>query len=82
MQVKERGATVIVLTNVPKIETMIDVDNKIDYLVRLIEQKSMFAALQCTIPMLMMCYFSALEKGINPDEKVSEAINFLHEIKE
>jgi glucosamine 6-phosphate synthetase-like amidotransferase/phosphosugar isomerase protein len=70
-----------VLTNVPKIETLIDVDKKIDYLVRLFEQKSMFAALQCTIPMLMMCYYTALEKGINPDEKVSDAINFHHEIK-
>ena len=45
LQVKERGATVIVLTNVPKIETMIDVDKKIDYLIRLFEQKSIFAAL-------------------------------------
>jgi len=33
LQVKERGATVIVLTNVPKIETMIDVDNKVDFLI-------------------------------------------------
>ena len=65
----------------PKIETLIDVDNKIDYLIKLFEQKSMFAALQCTIPMLMMAYYTALEKGINPDEKVSDAINFMHEIK-
>jgi glucosamine--fructose-6-phosphate aminotransferase (isomerizing) len=75
LQVKERGATVIVLTNVPKIETLIEL-HKIDYLIRLFEQKSMFAALQCTIPMLMMCYYTALEKGINPDEKISDSINF------
>lgn len=81
LQVKERGATVIVLTNVPKIETLIEADKKIDYLIRLFEKKSYFAALQCTIPMLMMCYYTALEKGINPDEKISESINFTEEIK-
>ena len=45
LQVKERGATVIVLTNVPKIETLIEADKKIDYLIRLFEKKSYFAAL-------------------------------------
>jgi len=52
LQVKERGATVIAITNVPKIETMMDVENKIDYMIKLFDQKSMFAALECTIPML------------------------------
>ena len=60
---------------------MIEVDKKIDFLIRLFEQKSMFAALQCTIPMLQICYYTALEKGINPDEKMSDAINFMHELK-
>lgn len=81
LQCKERGACIIVLTNVPKIETLIEVDKKIDFLIRLFEQKSMFAALQCAIPMLQICYYTALEKGINPDEKMSDAINFMHELK-
>lgn len=72
----------IVLTNVANIENLIDVNTKIDFLIKVFELKSMFAALICTIPMLMMCYYTALEKGINPDEKMSEAINFLHELKQ
>lgn len=76
LQVKERGATVIVFTNVPKIETLIEVDKKIDFLIPVFEHKSTLAALTCTIPMLMIAYYTALEKGINPDEKVSDALNF------
>lgn len=81
LQIKERGATVIVLTNVGNIEALIDVNTKIDFLIKVMEFKSIFGALICTIPMLMMCYYTALEKGINPDEKISEALNFSHEIK-
>lgn len=67
LQVKERGATVIVLTNVPNIEKLIDCEKKIDFLIKLFEQKSIFAALCCTIPLLMICYHTALEKGVDPD---------------
>ena len=81
LQVKERGATVIVFTNVAEIEKKIDVDKKIDFLVKMMDHKSIFAALCMTIPLLMTCYYTALEKGINPDEKVSEAINFSSVIK-
>lgn len=35
LQVKERGATVIVLTNVAKIEKLIEVGKKVDYLIEM-----------------------------------------------
>ena len=64
---KERGATVIVLTNLPDIHKYIDTKEKIDFLIEMFPQKSLFAALCCCPPLLMICYYTALQKGINPD---------------
>lgn len=76
LQVKERGATVIVLTNLPDLNKHLDVEKKIDHLIELHPQKSYFAALICTTPLLMIVYYTALCKGLNPDECVLESINF------
>ena len=65
-QVKDRGATVVALTNVKDIEDRSDV-KKIDHLVKVFPQKSVFAALLCCPPLLMIIYYTALAKGINPD---------------
>ena len=74
MQCKDRGATITVVTNVKDIETKCDV-TKIDYLIKVFPQKSMFAALLCCPPLLMIIYYTALAKGINPDENLIEALN-------
>ena len=67
LQVKERGATVIVLTNIPDIYKHVK-NEKIDYLIQLVPQKSLLAGMLCIVPLLMICYYTALAKGINPDE--------------
>lgn len=78
LQVKERGATVIVLTNLPNIYTRIGKE-KIDYLIQIFPQQSLFASLLCCPPILMICYYTALAKGMNPDTNLLDAINFDHE---
>ena len=79
LQVKERGATTIVITNLENIYKHIG-EEKINYLITLTPQPSMLAALLCCPPLLMVCYFTALAKGINPDENMFEAIN-IQELK-
>ena len=75
LQVKERGATVIVITNLTNIFTEV-MPSKIDFLIQIFPQKSMFAPLLCTTPLLMIVYYTALAKGINPDDNVIAAINY------
>lgn len=75
LQVKERGATVIVLTNLADIYTVIS-SEKIDHLIKVFPQPSLFASLLCCPPLLMTCYYTALAKGLNPDTNLMESINF------
>ena len=75
LQVKDRGATVIVLTNLKDISTKVNLAS-IDHLIELFPQPSLLAAACCVPPLLMICYYVALMKGINPDDSVVEAINF------
>tara|TARA_B110000285_G_C15114011_1_gene612935 strand:+ start:2127 stop:2459 length:333 start_codon:yes stop_codon:yes gene_type:complete len=74
LQIKDRGATVTVITNVKDINTKVDI-TKIDHLIQVFPQKSMFAALLCAPPLLMIVYYTALAKGINPDQNLIEALN-------
>lgn len=67
LQVKERGATVIVITNLPRIDDHISSKDKIDHLIEIFPQPSLLSALLCTTPLLMVCYYTALCKGLNPD---------------
>jgi len=53
LQVKERGATVIVLTNLPDIYKVIGPE-KIDHLIKVFPQPSLFASLLCAPPLLMI----------------------------
>jgi len=76
LQVKERGATVIVLTNLPRIDDHISSKDKIDHLIEIFPQPSLLSSLLCTTPLLMCCYYTALCKGLNPDNQMVEAINF------
>jgi glucosamine 6-phosphate synthetase-like amidotransferase/phosphosugar isomerase protein len=75
LQVKERGATTIIVTNLPKISDVIDMA-KIDFLVQLPPQVSVMAGLIAVTPLQILCYFTALEKGINPDKQIFDAIDF------
>lgn len=74
MQCKDRGATITVVTNVKDIHKKVDI-TKIDHLVTVFPQKSMFAALLCCPPLLMIIYYTAIAKGINPDQNLVEALN-------
>ena len=76
LQVKERGATIIAISNVENLDKMLSVDEKIDYLIEIFACKSILSGLQCTIPLLMLCYYTALAKGINPDQNITRSINF------
>jgi glucosamine 6-phosphate synthetase-like amidotransferase/phosphosugar isomerase protein len=76
LQVKERGATVIVLTNVPDLNKELDVKKKIDHLIQLQPHPSLLTALQCTTPLLMICYYTALAKGLNPDTNIIDSLNY------
>ena len=76
LQVKERGATCIVITNMKNVNEHIDAKEKIDFLITVAQEKSDFAALLCVPPLLSICYYTALVKGLNPDENVVDAINF------
>jgi glucosamine--fructose-6-phosphate aminotransferase (isomerizing) len=75
LQVKERGATTIIVTNLPKISDVIDLV-KIDYLIQLPPQATVLAGLMAVPPLQMLCYFTALERGINPDKQIFDAIDF------
>ena len=76
LQVKERGATCIVITNLPRIDDHICSKEKIDFLIEIFPQQSLLSSLLCTTPLLMVCYYTALCKGLNPDDQMVEAINF------
>ena len=45
LQVKERGATTIIVTNLPNISAYIDIA-KLDYIIQLVPQASVFSGLQ------------------------------------
>jgi glucosamine--fructose-6-phosphate aminotransferase (isomerizing) len=81
LQVKERGATCVVLTNLPDIYKFVKKE-KIDFLVQLSPQPSILAALLASVPLLMMCYYTALAKGINPDKNIVTSINIIHQLGE
>ena len=80
LQVKERGATVIVLTNLADIYKHVKPE-KIDFIIQLTPQKSLLAAILCTVPLLMICYYTSLAKGTNPDTNIMEAINIAEQLK-
>ena len=74
LQIKDRGATVIVFSTFKGIKEAMDM-TKVDHLIELFPCESMLAALIAIPPLLMTCYLTAVAKGINPDENISEAIN-------
>lgn len=76
-QVKERGATIIVISCVENLEKLIDI-SKISYFIQLQPVKSLFAALQACTAMQMIAYYASLAKGLNPDQQIFDAIDFDH----
>jgi glucosamine--fructose-6-phosphate aminotransferase (isomerizing) len=79
LQVKERGATSIVLTNIAKVSELIDLA-KIDYLIELQSCVGLFSSLQACVPLQMIVYYTAMAKGINPDNQIFDALNYDHEL--
>lgn len=81
LQVKERGATTLIITNVDGIEKLIDLV-KIDFLIQLppIKNQEVFAALQAVVPLQMICYQSAIKRGLDPDQQILKAIDFASEL--
>ena len=75
LQVKERGATTIVFSGLADVTTVIDPE-KIDFLVKLDPSPSILAALQAIPCMQLICYYTALARGINPDQQIFDAIDF------
>lgn len=69
----------MVITNLPDIHKLI-AKEAIDHLIEIFPQPSILAALCCIPPVLMICYYTALMKGINPDENVINAINFNQQV--
>ena len=76
LQVKERGATCIIISLIPDLADRINIAEKIDYLIQLTHQKGLLSALTCVIPLMMIIYYTALEKQLNPDQNIVDAINF------
>ncbi len=66
-QVRERGATIIVISCVDNLEGKIDV-SKISFLIKLQPVKSLFAALQACTALQMISYYTSIAKGLNPDQ--------------
>lgn len=75
LQVKERGATTIVLSTLEDISTVID-PVKIDFLIKLDPCEGVLCALQAIPPLQLICYYTALARGINPDQQMFSAIEF------
>ena len=75
LQVKERGATTIVLTTLADISTVIDLE-KINFLIKLDPNESTLSALQAIPPLQLICYYTSLARGLNPDEQIFSALDF------
>ena len=73
-QVRERGASIIVVSCVENLESKIDI-SKIPFLIQLQPVKSLFAALQACSALQMIAYYSSLARGLNPDQQVFDAID-------
>ena len=77
LQIKQRGATTIVITSLEDLSQHIDLKN-VDFKVQLDPNKSVLAALQAIPPLQMICYYTALARGLNPDQQVFSAIDYAH----
>lgn len=75
LQVKERGATTIVFSALEDVSAVID-ESKIDFLVKLDPCQSILAALQAIPCLQLICYYTALARGINPDQQIFDALDF------
>lgn len=77
LQIKSRGATTIVITSLTDLSEHIDLKS-VDYKIQLEPNKSVLAALQAIPPLQMICYYTALARGLNPDQQVFSAIDYAH----
>jgi glucosamine 6-phosphate synthetase-like amidotransferase/phosphosugar isomerase protein len=63
------------VTNLPKISDHIDMA-KLDFVIQLPPMVSVLTGLLAVPPLQMVCYFTALAKGINPDKQLFDGIDF------
>lgn len=65
----------------PHIEKLIDL-SKMDFLIQLppVQETENFAALQTVVPLQMICYLTAVKRGLDPDQQILKAIDFAHEL--
>lgn len=68
MQIKSRGATTVILSNLENVMAHIDVEKHIDFLIHLDPNAGTLAALQAIPPLQMISYYTALARGLNPDQ--------------
>lgn len=64
------------MTNLEKISDLIDTA-KLDYVIQLPTFVSVLAGLLVVPPLQMVCYFTALAKGHNPDKQIFDGIDFM-----
>ena len=67
VELKRNGATVIVVSAVDDIVSKCE-GKELDFIVQLEPDKSVLAAVQAIPSLLMICYYTALARGINPDQ--------------
>ena len=82
LQVKERGATTVVFTNLSNITKHIE-RSKLDFLVQLPvpnHSSDVFAALLAVLPLQMVCYLTSVRRGLDPDRQIFESIDFAHSL--
>ena len=66
------------LTTLANIADHIDT-KRIDFLIQLDPNVSTLAALQAVPPLQMICYYTALQRGNNPDKQIFDAIDYLEQ---
>ncbi len=76
-QIKDRGAKVVVISVVKDLLKVVD-DSKVDLLIELTPVKSLFAAIQACVALQLICYYTSVARGLNPDQQIFDAIDFDH----
>jgi len=76
-QIKDRGAKVVVISVVKDLLKVVDA-SKVDLLIELTPVKSLFAAIQACVALQLICYYTSVARGLNPDQQIFDAIDFDH----
>jgi glucosamine 6-phosphate synthetase-like amidotransferase/phosphosugar isomerase protein len=71
----------VIITDLPDITKFIDA-NKMDFIILLcpVHEPAIFSALQAVVPLQMICYMTAVKRGLNPDQQILKAIDFANDL--